>query len=177
MIITPTDLKYLYPKFDGEKNEVLAYKLESIENAIREYTNNNFQVRSIRDLAFARGNQLLFDDVPVFKVNDTIQLSKSGANDGVYVVQSVEGNAITIDKELYCETVCFVTLVKYPSMVIQGAINILDWDCFKRDKVGVASETISRHAVSYQQYDGTNTISGYPSMLFGFCTPFMRAKT
>lgn len=177
MIITPLKLKSLYPKFKDIDDEVLTYKLEAVEDAIRSYTNNNFQVRTIRDVAFSKGNRLLFDDVPSFKKGDTVQVSNCPENDGVYLVEEVSGNGITIDKELYSESINLVTLVKYPAAVIQGCVNILEWDCFNRDKVGVASETISRHSVSFQQYDGTNTIEGYPSMLFGFCKPYMRART
>lgn len=177
MIITPIKLKSLYPKFKDLDDELLTYKLEAIEDAIRAYTNNNFQVRSVREVAYSKGSTLLFEDVPMFKQGDTIQISKSGANDGVYSVVSIENNTITLDKETYLECINLVTLVIYPAAVIQGAVNVLDWDCFKRDKTGIASETISRHSVSYQQYDGTNTISGYPSALFGFCSAYMRART
>lgn len=177
MIITPLLLKSLYPKFNELEDAVLVYKLEAIEDAIRAYTNNNFQVRTIRDIAYSKGKQLLFDDVPVFKKGDTVQISKMPANDGLYLVVDIQGNALTLDKELYEEGVNLVTLVRYPAAIVQGCVNILEWDCFSRDKVGIASETISRHSVSYQQYDGTNTIGGYPSMLFGFCTPYMRART
>lgn len=176
MIITSEKIKSLYPQFLNISQEVIDYKMEAIENAIREYTNNNFQVRSIRELAFCKGDKLLFDDVPMFKKGDTVQISKSGVNDGVYTISSIDGNSATINKELYSDVVGVVTLVKYPAMIVQGAVNLLEWDCFSRDKVGIASETISRHSVSYQQYDGANTIEGYPSMLFGFCKPFMRAR-
>lgn len=177
MIITPEKLKALYRNFEDVNEEVLRYKLEAIEGAIRAYTNNSFQVRSVRALGYSKGNKLMLEDIPVFKVDDTIQISKPYANAGVYRVVNIENNTITIDKEIYEETVNLITLVKYPASIIQGAINVLEWDCFKRDKTGIASETISRHSISYQQYDGTNTISGYPSALFGFCEPFMRART
>lgn len=177
MIITPTKLKSLFPKFQDVDDDLLAYKLEAIEDAIRSYTNNPFQIRSIRDVAFASGERLIFDDVPPFKIGDTIQITKCGANDGLYVVESITGNAMTLDHATRLDAVCLVTLVQYPSMIVSGAVKMLEWDCFDSDKVGVASETISRHSVSYQQYDGSNTINGYPSMLYGFCTPFMRART
>ena len=45
------------------------------------------------------------------------------------------------------------------------------------DKIGVASETLSRHSVTYFNMDKTNTVSGYPISIMGFCSPYMKAKT
>lgn len=177
MLITPLLLKSLYPQFNELEDLVLEEKLMAIEDAIRKYTNNNFQIRSMRGIGYAKGDQLLFADIVPFKKADTIQISKCGVNDGLYVVLSTNGNAVTLDREVRVDAVCMATLVQYPPMIVQGAVKMLEWDCFDSDKVGVASETISRHSVSYQQYDGSNTINGYPSMLYGFCTPFMRART
>lgn len=67
-------------------------------------------------------------------------------------------------------------VVVYPADVKLGAINLLKWELEMRDKIGIASETISRHAVSFQSYDGTNTILGYPSSLMGFLKPYRKAQ-
>lgn len=182
MIITPTNLKNLYAdEFNGVTDELLIMKLNAIEVAIREHTNNNFQVRACRAKAITSGNTLVTDDVvTMFKVGDTVQISKSQYNDGLYVIKNIVGNAITLDKELNGKELCLATKVQYRDDVIAGAIEMLKWDCGKsstKKKQGIASETISRHSVSYQQYDGTNTIKGYPSALLGFLEPYMRART
>lgn len=44
---------------------------------------------------------------------------------------------------------CMVTKVVYPMDVKMGAANMLKWDLENRVKVGIQSETISRHAVTY----------------------------
>ena len=182
MIITPEKVKSLYKdEFSGVPDELLAMKLEAIEAAIRAHTNNNFQMRACRTKAISKGNTLVtYDLVTMLKVGDTVQISKSAYNNGIYVITGITGNVITLDKELIDSDVCLVTKVVYSADIIQGAIELLKWDCgasSKKDKQGIASESISRHSVSYQQYDATNTINGYPSALFGFCGAYMRART
>ena len=44
------------------------------------------------------------------------------------------------------------------------------------DKVGVQSETISRHSVTYFNLDGDNSSMGFPKSLTGFLKPYMKAR-
>lgn len=67
-------------------------------------------------------------------------------------------------------------VIEYPADVKLGAVNLLKFDMEMREKAGVASETISRHAVSYQTYDGTNTLNGYPANMMGFLRPYRKAQ-
>ena len=65
---------------------------------------------------------------------------------------------------------------EYPMDVKMGAVNLLKWELNNRDKVGVASESISRHSVTYFDMAGDNSIMGYPKALMGFLKPYMRAR-
>ena len=65
---------------------------------------------------------------------------------------------------------------EYPMDVKMGAVNLMKWELENREKVGVASETISRHSVTYFNMDGTNAVMGYPSSLLGFLRPYKRAR-
>lgn len=67
-------------------------------------------------------------------------------------------------------------VIVYPEDIKMGVINLLRWDLDMREKTGVASETISRHSVSYQAYDGTNTVLSYPASLMGFLKPYKKAR-
>jgi len=67
-------------------------------------------------------------------------------------------------------------VIEYPADVKLGAVNLLKFDMEMREKAGVASETISRHAVSYQTYDGNNTLNGYPANMMGFLKPYRKAQ-
>lgn len=65
---------------------------------------------------------------------------------------------------------------EYPMDVKMGAVNLMKWELNNRDKVGVASETISRHSVTYVDQTGANTLMGYPVALMGFLRPYKRAR-
>lgn len=65
---------------------------------------------------------------------------------------------------------------EYPMDVKMGVANLMKWEQNNRDKVGVSSETISRHSVTYFNMDGDNSIMGYPKSLMGFLKPYKRAR-
>lgn len=65
-------------------------------------------------------------------------------------------------------------LVSFPPDVKLGAINMIKWDLESRDKIGVASESISKHSVTYVNVDGDNTEGGYPKAVIGFLKPYKR---
>lgn len=179
MLISITELKALYSEFNDVSDELLKRKLSAIESTIRSYTHNSFQNRQVRCLCSANEDILNYlKGNMLFRVNDTIQLSDNGLNDGLYVINEINGDVIKIDEQLYPSEEVLVTKIQYPLEIVEGAINLLKWDVFERDNhEGVASESISRHSVSYVNYDASNTINGYPSKLFGFCTPYIRIRT
>lgn len=65
---------------------------------------------------------------------------------------------------------------EYPMDVKLGAVNMINWELTNREKVGVASETISRHSVTYFDLSGENSTMGYPKALLGFLRPYKRAR-
>ena len=67
---------------------------------------------------------------------------------------------------------------EYPPDVKMGAINALKWDFAMRDKIGISSETISRHSVTYADAAGNSdgNASGYPLAVIGFLKPYMRGS-
>ena len=65
---------------------------------------------------------------------------------------------------------------EYPMDVKMGVVNLLKWDLDMREKVGVASESISRHSVTYVDQTGENTVMGYPVALMGFLKPYKKAR-
>ena len=65
---------------------------------------------------------------------------------------------------------------EYPMDVKMGVVNLLKWDLDMREKVGVASESISRHSVTYVDQTGINTVMGFPVSLMGFLKPYKKAR-
>jgi hypothetical protein len=177
MILTVAELKK-YINTD-ETEQVLEAKLQALELLIRAYTNNNFQVRAFRAVAVAssEGNKLLFNSPIPFKAGDTLQITESDfMQDELVTVSAVEDSSITVSGELSDESGVVVTKVKYPMDVKMGIVNLMKWELDNREKVGVASESISRHSVTYVDQTGDNTIMGYPVALMGFLKPYRKAR-
>ena len=151
--------------------EQLQAMCDGIEDFIRRYTNNNFINRNITfNTPSVEGK--LETVSPLFKVGDTVLISNSQYNNGVYVLNSTDG---TLDKELFdCEN-NKVTLVQYPSSIKMGVIKLLQYNVKMDSKVGITSESLSRHSVSYAQ-PSSDSIYGYPSSLMSFLKPFMKAR-
>lgn len=77
----------------------------------------------------------------------------------------------------------FVSILKanngeYPMDIKMGVVNLFKWEQKGRAKVsmGIQSETISRHSVTYTPIDGDNAEMGYPKQLLGFLQPYMKAR-
>ena len=176
MLITVDKLKETYPKFNDIDDELITRRLSVIESAIRKYTNNNFQNRAIRFEA-SSSNEILNGSNPYLNVEDTLEISNS-INSGIYTIKSVDDKRITLEEPIYDTEYNLCTKVVYPIDVIEGAIDLLDWELLKQGKelTGVASESISRHNVSYVQRTNDNTISGYPVELFNFCNQYKKAR-
>ena len=109
-------------------------------------------------------------------MGDTIQISQSHYNDGLYVITKLDNDTITLDKDLFDNEFNMVTKIEYPTAIVQGVINLMKWDVNSRDKVGIQSESISRHSVTYFNQDGSNSTIGYPTSLLGFLEPFKKAR-
>lgn len=134
---------------------VLEDILQALELSIRKETNNNFQNRNIRFLCQAMATKLYLN-TPYLAVGDTIQISESIYNDGIYTIKEIENDFVVLDGRLFDESVVLVTKVEYPKDVQMGVVDMIKWklkndsandgDVSKKD---IQSETLSRHSVTY----------------------------
>ena len=175
MIISVEELMRM-PEFNGIDESVLSRKLKGIEDMVRSYTNNNFQNRMKRFSA-PSSNSILCDWSKLIKVGDTVQISES-INNGLYVVRAVDRvhKTMTLDADLYDADFNLVTKVEYPDAIVDGVINLMQWEVQNRSKVGIQSETLSRHSVTYFAQDANNQLMGYPVTLVGFLKPYIKAR-
>lgn len=174
MILSVGDLMTI-PEFNGQDGNIIQKKLDAVELLIRKYTNNNFQNRNIRFLASSEGT-ILNGVSPFLKVGDTIQITESGVNDGLYTVIEIGVDSVTVDRPLFAVDHNLVTKVEYPVDVQVGVINLMRWEIGNRNKVGIKSETLSRHSVTYYDQDSNNQVMGYPVTLLGFLEPYKKAR-
>lgn len=173
MILTVDEARDIFPA--GASDEDIKAQLDAIEGIIRAYTNNNFQARSARFEAASAG-PVLAGASPYIGDGDTVQISESGVNDGLYVVQSAGDGTTTLDRDLYDVPHNLVTKIEYPAAVKSVARNMLRWEVNNRSKVGVKSEALSRYSVTYYDQDANNQVMGYPVSLLGGLSPYMRAR-
>lgn len=175
MIISIEELrKYITT---DETDEVLEARLQALELLIRKYANNNFQKRAFRVNADIIGGVFISEALIPFKAGDTIQVSDTEFNSGLFTVDEVtDDTTFTVEEDTYDEKKVLVTKIVYPMDVKMGVINMLKWDIDNRAKVGIQSETISRHSVTYFNMDGDNSLMGYPKSLLGFLNPYKKAR-
>lgn len=158
MIMTVSELK-LSVECGTLTDDVIRSRLASIEAVIRAYTNNKFQVRAVRFIGKTDGSSV-FGNVRNIREGDTIEISESGINDGLYAVVEVDEEAIITDKILWPCDEMLVTKIEYPADVKACALDLFSWKIKNGEKVGVKSETISRHSVTYE--DSSGLFMGYP---------------
>lgn len=159
MILTPEEAK---TRMDchGMTDTEMECRLEAIESVIRAYTANRFQIRPIRFRAASREG-ILMGCHPAMLPGDTVEISQSGGNDGIYTVTENDGETLRLSSALLDGAQNVVTAVRYPPAVKQCAADLLKWAILRGDKIGVKSESIGRHSVTYE--GGEEMYMGYPA--------------
>ena len=175
MIISVDKVINDYHLFVDTPKELVQAKLDGLESLIRSKTNNNFQNRNIRIKCPSVDNYLKGAS-PYFRVGDTVQITNSKVNDGLYLIEEITANSIKLDKDIFdCEE-CTVTKVEYPDDIVSMVIDVLKWDEQFGNKKGIQSESIGRHSVSYFQQTEQNSYNGYPIHLFTGLKKYTRAS-
>lgn len=174
MIISVEEAKALVD-VNGWTDDKVERKLKAIEQTIRAYTNNNFQKRAYRKTADIVGG-LFVMDAQLFKPGDTVQVSESDLNEGLFTVAVVADDSMSVAEDVLDEAEVLVTKVEYPDDVVDCALNLLEWEVKNRKKVGIQSETLSRHSVTYFAQDASNQVMGYPAALLGGLKAHRKAR-
>ena len=174
-MIIPIEKLLSMKEFNNMDKEGLKERLKAAEALIRAYTNNNFQNRHMRITVPVRDG-MIQGCSPYMKAGDTIQISQSEVNDGLYEIVEVKEGLIKVDGELYDSPGNMVTKVVYPADVQKGVIDLMIWEKDNRKRVGIKSEELSRHSVTYFDQDSENQVMGYPVSLLGFLKPYVKAR-
>ena len=154
---------------------------DGLETMVRKLTNNNFQLIKFR----IRGLRLSGSTIKassgrldIFKTGDTIEINGTDYNNGLYVVESVSDDAITIRGDFITETnsMAIATKVSYPADVLTGIKKLIAYDAKMRDKAGIKSETVARWSVTYYDVTATESSEGYPVSLLGFLDKYRKLR-
>lgn len=166
-----------FVNFNGWTDEKIKLKLLAVEQTIRAYTNNNFQDRGCRVQADIAAGVFMSESLIPFSAGDTVQVSESRHNNGLYTVFETGDTTFTVSDDITRdEDSVLVTKVVYPADVVACCVNLLEWEVNNRGKVGVQSETLSRHSVTYFNMDGANQVMGYPASLLGCLKAYRKAR-
>ncbi len=173
MLMTVDELRR-YMETD-EDAQVLEAKLQALELLVRGYTHNHFTITHTGRLADIVGGTFHLDEAAGFEPGDTVQVT-GDRNSGLYTVKEVNDATFTVNEKTRDDIDSYVVKVEYPMDVKMGVVNLMKWESANRDKVGVQSETISRHSITYTDQTAQNTAMGYPAALMGFLCPYMQAR-
>lgn len=176
MIITLDEAEKIYPN-------VTQADLDGLEISIRELTNNPFQNRLVRfcNLRFeGETTVIVFDEVEGLRSGDTIQISASKWNNGLYVIKEIAGNTITLDgnPRLFTgnDKEAYLTKVEYPADILAGVRKLLKYDAQMTDKMGLKSKSVSRVSETYFDQNSGETINGYPAAMMSFVDKYRLLK-
>lgn len=172
MIISVEDLKKQISCGTATDDQI-EIKLNAIEAVIRAYTNNNFQQRGVR-LRGQSDEMNVYGSTEYFSAGDTVQISCSPVNNGLYQVANVQPDFLQLDKRLTATDYNLVTKVVYPADVVQCAVDLFKWKQNMGEKVGIKSETISRHSVTYE--DSATLFMGYPVGILNGLNLYKKAR-
>ena len=173
MIISVEEAKKLIV-FDNWTDEKIERKLKAVEQVIRSYTNNNFQQRAYRRTADIVGSLFVAEALIPFDIGDTVQISESELNEGLFTIETVDDATFAVKESVKDENEVLVTKVTYPDDVIDCCINMLEWELKYRSKIGIKSETLSRHSVTYE--DSNSLFMGYPKGILGCLELYKKAR-
>ena len=174
MIVTVSEFRQFVET--DETDAVLERRLKALELFIRGRTHKNFQVRGTGRMVDVADGLFTCEGLHPFEVGDTLEISGSLLNDGLFTVKEANDDTFRVNEKTRDENVLFVTLVEYPEDIKMGVVQLLKYDLENREKAGIQSESISRHSVTYQTLDESNTDRGYPVHLMGFLKRHMKAR-
>lgn len=175
MIITLEDAKKLNP--DIEQDDLHAF-----ESSVRELTNNNFQNTFVRykDVEFVSENTVLVkDEIIGLRVGDTVEVNYSHYNDGLYVIDQIDGKQVTVQGAPFFAGNtghAILTKVEYPADVKRGVKKLIEYDKAMASKVGIKSETIARMSITYYDVTAAESSEGYPVSLLGFLDKYRKLR-
>lgn len=175
MIISLEDAQKVDAKIDQDD-------LDAFESSVRELTNNNFHNNKVRfkNVKFISENTIeIKEDIIGLRIGDTIEVNYSDYNNGLYVVDLIEGNEIKVEGTPFIvadTNGTIVTLVKYPADVKRGIKRLIKYDTKMSSKIGIKSETISRMSTTYYDVNSSENTEGYPSSLLSFLDKYKKMR-
>lgn len=170
MILTRDEVKNLLNISDTSKDNLIDLNIPIVEEAIRQYCRNDFCVRlfdSIISSAFtfsASSNSINLSNISSYslKNNDMIVIYGSLSNDGIYTIETVNADSLTI-YDLYSiededeNNVVTLHKIRFPLDIKLTAAKMVNYN-ISSFKTGITEEKIDDYSVKFE-----SNIYSYPS--------------
>lgn len=156
--------------------------LDAYEQMVRQLTNNKFQNTRIRYHGFstANDNEINLGTPPEWlRKGDTIEVSDSTVNDGLYTITEISETILTVDGEnLLTGTFAkaFITKIEYPKDVRMGIENLIRYNKQMSGKSGIKSESIARMSVTYYDVNANDNAEGFPASKLNFLRKYEKMR-
>lgn len=176
MIATLIEVKQLLSITDTINDALITAMIPVVQSTIIDYTKNNFEIipsdgSKIHKLTGmitneAEGSNFLFNSADKkitapsnlnfetygFAVGDDFSVRGSSRNDGVYSIDAISSNVITVNEELITETTAnyvIVRHVKFPKALKIVVSQIIKSWMNESQHLGLASKSLGDHSESY----------------------------
>jgi hypothetical protein len=155
----------------AETDEMLDEYLTALEAAVRQETHNTFTERGFRHVTAIQGGVMLTPSLRIL-TGDTVQIGEqlyTVLPDSMLSPAPADTDSAVLHR------------VAYPPDVVMGCVDILRYKLSKAgqnaaDRAGIASETISRHSVTFSGEDAYSGILGVPERLARFLDRYRKAR-
>lgn len=168
----------------NKTNEELEEQLLALESSVRKHTNNKFQKIGVRFVA--NPNNIQTSMAQYLKIGDTLEISQSAINNGLYTIKSIVGEILTLNEPILDEPMVLFTKVEYPADVRMGVVDIMRWKLKNEDQnynpeaeKQVQSKTISRYSVTYAKDNSEEDINeefGVPKKYMAFLKKYIKPR-
>lgn len=161
--------------------DITQEQIDAFEVMVRNYTHNHFQVKGARFYDLVITTTGISIQAPNWiDVNDTLEISETLFNNGVYTVSAITDTEIKLtgSKKLRPETAdkAYASLVSYPADIAQGILKLIKYDYKMGDKLGIKMESISRMRTDYYDISTGENAEGYPKALMAFLTKYEKIQ-
>lgn len=167
MILTVEEAEKIKPGVTREE-------LDGLEQFIRAETLNSFQNRAVRFPVhiLEPPSTLHLRTRPMgLRPGDTIELNYSRYNEGLYVIDELGDNFVTlVDADLYDEHRgrMSITKVEYPKDIKTNVLKLLEYDVKMSDKIGLKAKSVARISETYHDMTKAESKNGRPVYLWDF---------
>lgn len=156
--------------------------LNAYEEKVRILTNNHFHVPGVRIVGLNIGLKGVIKKPPEFVglfVGDTVEISGTRYNDGLFEVSEIDNESITLNGDRWVpENVKngVLVLVRYPDDVLDGVSKLIDYRAKMGSKSGLKSKTVARMSETYFDVNAADNVDGFPASMFSFLNKYKKLR-